>query len=358
MIKQLGGITMFKQEEIRMIRNQSRQTEEAGTVSPELLDFMYEEKLFKLFVPEELGGRMLPLPEALRFFQQASRIDGNFGWLITIGSGGGMFVPNIQTQWAQPLFSPKEAVLAGSGHPNGVAAKVDGGYRVKGEWKYCSGAPYAAFFTANALVEGDQSVRSFVFMPEQVEIIRDWQAFGLKGTGSHSIKVQEAFVPEDRAFSLLEQQNEWRGPVHSFPFVPFSIASFASVCLGIGEHFFEEAKSLAEKYRDNGSVEERDRYPFVQAQITQQEQKVAEAIEGFHQKGDSLWAVHAGGKEMAEADLQDYMDTSKRAAGTVIQTADALIRLFGMEAIMESSTINRIWRDLHTAGQHAFLKLS
>ncbi|HSP20795.1 MAG TPA: acyl-CoA dehydrogenase [Planococcus sp. (in: firmicutes)] len=349
---------MFKQEEIRMIRNQSRQTEEAGIVSPKLLDFIYEEKLFKLFVPEELGGRMLPLPEALRVFQQASRIDGNFGWLVTIGSGGGMFVPNIQTQWAQPLFSPKEAVLAGSGHPNGVAAKVQGGYRIKGEWKYCSGAPYAAFFTANAVVEGDQSVRSFVFMPEQVEIIRDWQAFGLKGTGSHSIKVQEAFVPEDKTFSLFEQQNDWSGLVHSFPFLPFSIASFASVCLGIGEHFFEEAESLAEKYRNNRSVEELDRYPFVRAQVKQQEQKVAEVTESFYRKGDSLWSSHAAGKEMAEADLQDYMETSKQAAGTVIQAADSLIRLFGMEAIMETTAINRIWRDLHTAGQHAFLKPS
>lgn len=358
MITQLGEITMFKQEEIRMIRNQSRQTEEAGTVSSELLDFMYEKKLFKLFVPEELGGRMLPLPEALRVFQQASRIDGNFGWLVTIGSGGGMFVPNIQTQWAKALFSPKEAVLAGSGHPNGVAEKVDGGYRVTGEWKYCSGASYAAFFTANAVVESDQSVHSFVFMPQQVEIIRDWQAFGLKGTGSHSIRVQEAFVPEDRTFRLLDQQNDWSGAVHSFPFLPFSIASFAAVCLGIGEHFFEEVESLMDKYRDNGFDEESDRYHFIRAQVKQQERKVAEAMEGFHQKGDSLWSIHADGNDLAEAELQEYMETSKRAAGTVIQATDLLIRLFGMEAVMENSAINRIWRDLHTAGQHAFLKPS
>lgn len=341
-----------------MIRSQSQQTEEAGTVSQELLEFMYEEKLFKLFVPKELGGRMLPLPEALRVFQQASRIDGNFGWLVTIGSGGGMFVPHIQSQWAQPLFSPKEAVLAGSGHPNGIAKKVEGGYRVTGEWKYCSGAPYAAFFTANAAMETDQRVRSFVFMPEQVAIIPDWQAFGLKGTGSHSITVQDAFVPEDRTFSLLEQPNDLRGAVHSFPFLPFSVASFAAVCLGIGEHFFEEAELLADKYREDGSGEESDRYHFVRSQVEQQERKVAEAIADFQQKGNSLWDSHVAGNGMAEANLQEYMDTSKRAASTVIQAADSLIRLFGMEGVMEKAAINRIWRDLHSAGQHTFLKPS
>ncbi|MBT2583229.1 acyl-CoA dehydrogenase family protein [Planococcus sp. ISL-109] len=349
---------MFKHEEIQLIRNQSRQIEEARTVSPELLDFMYEEKLFKLFVPEKLGGRMLSLPEALRVFQQASRIDGNFGWLVTIGSGGGMFVPVIQKHWAQQLFSPKEAVLAGSGYPSGTAKKVYGGYQVTGEWKYCSGAPYATFFTGNAIVEDVQNVRSFVFMLEQVEVIHDWYAFGLKGTGSHTIKTQETFVPEDRTFSLFEQQNDFGGPVHSFPFMPFSVASFAAVCLGISDHFFEEAKSLAEDNRNNWSAGESDRYHFVLVQVEEQEQKVAEALEDFHQKGDSVWSDHVAGKEIAEADLQEYMETSKRAASMVIQAADSLIRLFGMEAVMETSTINRVWRDLHTAGQHAFLKPS
>lgn len=358
MTKHLKEIAVFRDKDVQMIRKQSRQTEEAGTVSPEILDFMYEEKLFKLFVPEELGGRMLSLPEALRVFQQASHIDGAFGWLVTIGSGGGMFVPALQERSAQELFSPKEAVLAGSGHPTGRAVKAGGGYEVTGEWRYCSGAPFASFFTANAVLADANEIRSFVFMPEQVEVIHDWRAFGLKGTGSHTIKAHKAFVPEDRTFSLLERQNSYCGPVHSFPFLPFSAASFAAVCLGISDHFFEEAKLLAEDNRTYWSAGESDRYRFVLAQLEQQEQKVAEIIEDFHQKGDSVWSDHATGNEIAEADLQEYTETSKRVASTVIQAADSLIRLFGMEAVMETSAINRVWRDLHTVGQHTFLKPS
>ncbi|RNF41242.1 acyl-CoA dehydrogenase family protein [Planococcus salinus] len=348
---------MFKQDQIQIIRDQSMRTEKEGTVSRELLEIMHEEKLFKLFVPKEWGGRMLSLPEALGVFQQASRIDGSFGWLVTIGSGGGMFAPYIQKQWAQRLFQPPEAVLAGSGYPSGIAEKVEGGYQVTGEWKYCSGAPYATFFTANAFVGNDQSVRSFAFLPEQVEVICDWNAFGLKGTGSHTIKIEKAFVPEDRTFHLAEPQNDCGGPVHTFPFIPFSVASFAAVCIGIGEHFFEEAQSLMEANKENWSVGESDRYQSVLKLIKQQERRMAEAVEDFHQKGDGLWRDHTAGKEVTEFVLEEYITAGKTAASTAVDAADSLIRHLGMSAVMETSAINRIWRDLHTASQHAFLTM-
>ena len=121
--------------------------ENTGELSSEILDIIYNNGLFKLFVPKELGGKMLSLPEGLKVFEEASRINGSFGWLVTIGTGGGFFVPYYPINgMRQQLFSDKKAVIAGSGTASGIAKKVDGGYRVTGKWKYCSGSVHVNDF--------------------------------------------------------------------------------------------------------------------------------------------------------------------------------------------------------------------
>src|SRR5699024_2322546 len=78
-----------------MIRNEHHNFEKTKQISNNILKLIYDQKLFKLFVSKDLGGEMLELPDAVKIFQEASRIDGNFGWIVTIGSWGGMFAPNM-----------------------------------------------------------------------------------------------------------------------------------------------------------------------------------------------------------------------------------------------------------------------
>ncbi|MCW1927324.1 acyl-CoA dehydrogenase family protein [Bhargavaea beijingensis] len=345
-------MTEVKQERIDVarIRAHSEEMDRTRAVPQNLLDYLIEEKLFKLFVPEQLGGRMLGLPEALSVFRHVSHSDGNAGWLTTIGSGGGMFVPNMTEDTAHELFSPASAVIAGSGFPAGTAVPAEGGYRVSGEWKYCSGAPYASMFTANCTIEGTDTIRSMTLMPDQVEVLGDWNAFGLRATGSHSIRVTDAFVPENRTFSIFEPQNTLAGPVHSFPFVPFSVASFTSVCLGIADHFYEEARSLGEKKWPGA-----DRQAFVLGELEQHEREHGKQAGSFETAVRNAWTRHLAGEEMTAEEEQHLIRTAKTAAGTARSGVQSAIRHFGMDAVMEQSPLNRIWRDLSTAAQHTFL---
>ncbi|WP_213422660.1 acyl-CoA dehydrogenase family protein [Bhargavaea massiliensis] len=345
-------MTKVKQENIDVarIRVHSEEMDRTREVPQSLLDYLIEEKLFKLFVPEQLGGRMLGLPEALSVFRQVSHADGNAGWLTTIGSGGGMFVPNMTEETGQELFSPASAVIAGSGFPAGTAVPVEGGYRVSGKWKYCSGAPYASMFTANCIIEGTETIRSMTLMPNQVEVLGDWNAFGLRATGSHSIRVTDAFVPETRTFSIFEQQNAFAGPVHSFPFVAFSVASFTAVCLGIADHFYEEARSLAEEKWPGA-----DRQAFVLDELEGHESEHGKQAARFESAVRDAWTRHLAGEAMTAEEEQRLIRTAKTASDTARSGVHHAIRHFGMDAVMEQSPLNRILRDLSTAAQHTFL---
>src|SRR5687768_10676146 len=120
------ALPLFNQEIISQLRKAALEQEKTATISAATLEFIYQHKLFKLFVPEAFGGRMAGLPEAVRIFEQASFIDGSLGWAVTIGAGGGFFSAYLPPEAAAKLFTPENAVVAGSGHPTGSAIKTEG----------------------------------------------------------------------------------------------------------------------------------------------------------------------------------------------------------------------------------------
>lgn len=347
----------FSIDQIQMIRNECNQLEETRKISHRLLNFIYDQKLFKLFVPEEFGGRMLEFPSAIKAFQEASAIDGNFGWLITIGSGGGMFVPNMIEEAAKRFFTPREAVIAGSGFPGGKAQAVENGYRINGKWFYCSGSQYATVFTVTCVVEREDKasneILAFALQPEQVHVLGDWDAFGLKGTSSHSIEVVDQFIPEEQVFSVMEYKNDYFDDVHRLPFVLFSEASFAAVSLGIGQHFLEEVEATLERNKLNWK--NGPRYDLLNKKLNEEKSRLNKAVQLFHEKVNSVWEKHIQGFEVTEELQQEFSTIAKRCVTTTLFSANNLYRYLGMQIVMEKNQLNQIWRDLHTVSQHMYV---
>jgi len=345
---------------IASIREQSLQLEKDRKQSSIALEQIIKNGWFKLFVPKELGGHMAPLPEALRIFEYASWIDGSFGWAVTIGAGGGFFVPFMQPDTAKQLFSDPHAVVAGSGAPAGKALETEGGYIINGSWKYCSGSSYATVFTANCVIQSEASpepepdqplIRAFAFLPEQVEIVPDWEAFGLKGTDSHSIKVSNQFIPADRMFNLLDMQAYKEEPLYRYPFLPFAQASFAAVALGISRHFLEQAAEMTSGGKDALSTA---RYEAVMSRYAAANDRLNSNAHSFYEGVQASWeAVKQGGlTQEAESGVSKLCQRTARIA---LACASELFPYLGLAACMEHTPINQVWRDLQTACHHSLL---
>ncbi|WP_040007109.1 acyl-CoA dehydrogenase family protein [Fibrisoma limi] len=351
----------FNPELVTLVRNQSLNAERTGTPSAEVQQAMTKLGLFKLFVPEQLGGLLMPLPDAIRLFEEAAYIDGSFGWLTSIGAGGGYFSAFYESAIANQLFSPTEAVVAGSGHPTGTARRVENGYLVTGRWTYCSGSVYATLFTASCRIADEtgqqpNSIRAFTFRPEQVTILPDWNAFGLKATNSHTIIVADAFVPDKLVFDLSRPPIAGFGPIFSYPFLPFAEASFAAVCIGIGRHFLDEASQLAKQAKTSWAATKPERYQYVQAQIDQQKSTLEACTSAFYEALDASWALTAAGQTVSEDLSQKVGALSRGVTMAAVSGAQQLFPHLGMAVVDESTAINRAWRDLHTASQHTLLK--
>lgn len=61
------------------IKERGLEFEQLERLPQDVLEFMYEQKLFKLFTANELGGKNLDLVEGIKVFQQLAALDGNVG---------------------------------------------------------------------------------------------------------------------------------------------------------------------------------------------------------------------------------------------------------------------------------------
>jgi 3-hydroxy-9,10-secoandrosta-1,3,5(10)-triene-9,17-dione monooxygenase len=100
-----------------------------------------------------------------------------------------------------------EAVAAGSLVPRALARRSQGGWRLSGRYAFASGCTHAQWAIIGARCEdaaGDEHPRYLAVPMSEIEIVDDWHAFGMRGTGSRGLVLRDVFVPEHRSVALRE----------------------------------------------------------------------------------------------------------------------------------------------------------
>ena len=349
------------------IRALAAASEGLGQLHPELLELVYEERWFLLFVPETNGGTGLSLPQAVRLEEALSWADGSLGWVITLCAGAGWFSGFLPKEVRAAIFSDRKACLAGSGAPTGKAVYINGEYVVNGSWKYASGALHATAFTANCFVEqngevlrredGSPLVRSFVFKKEEVEIKRSWDAMGMVATGSHSFDVLQQKIPEARCFIIEPEYAVLDHPVYQYPFLPFAEVTLAVNMSGMAVHFMDLCAVLfAEKIQSGHMAQAHAE--IMSLALRNAQSGLMERRRVFYDALEVSWSICGGGEAIPMAVLEGVQKTSHELADYARQAVDELYPFCGLSAAYHSSEINRVWRDIHTAGQHSlFLRM-
>lgn len=351
---------LFDAAVVQQIRTASIEMDRTGLIPEDVLELIYQRSLFKCFVPDLQHGGMNSLPEALRIFEDAARIDGNFGWIITIGSRGGYFAGYVEPEKLAEFYASRIAVVAGSGFPSGTAKRVSGGYELSGSWKYCSGSTHATIFALNgeASVEGKPAmtqIRTFMLRPDQVTIVKDWDAFGLRATASHSVHVQNQFVEDSMSFVAFDENQKLHQDLYSYPLKTLSEASFAAMAIGIARHFIDEAIALSARNREAWETSHVSRFEFVTQRIDRSKETLEESVADFYRLVDSNWKKHVEHQEISSQEWHLIGVTCRRVSRVALDCAHAIFPFLGTSAVLEHSLINCIYRDLHTVCQNALL---
>ncbi len=329
-----------------------------------LMDRLMAAGLFSIYTPRAFGGLELPLPEALRVVEEVSRLDGSTGWTIALGIANDLFTCVLPEESAARVLRNGSALIAGAPGFNVRAEPVDGGYRLTGQWSFCSGAPTATWMNVVApIFDGDaprmgpagpEMIAAFL-PPSDVEIIDTWHVTGLRGTGSHDLRVQGVFVPGEMTGPVAIPA----GPralreslVARIPFMTvFAIVQSPPVCLGLARHAIDEFRTLAlTKQGPFG--------PKLSEQVQAQEGLArAEALLRagrcyWYGAVEAVWARVTRGDEVSLDERANVRLASLTAVEQSVAAVATVYRLAGSSAIFQSSPLERCWRDVHTAAQH------
>lgn len=335
-----------------VLRRLAAQAERLGHLTEEQLALVYANRWFKLFVPHRLGGLELSVPEGVRLEEELARIDGSLGWTVTLCAGANLFVGFMDSSVSSTMFATPSVCLGGSGQASGTAMVDNGGYRITGRWRYATGAPHLTHFTANCVIEqdgqpvpgedGQPLVKSFFVPREHVQVIDDWNAFGLKATASHSFKVTDVWVPETNAFVIGSQHAKLPQTIYRYPFQQFAEATLAVNTLGIARHFIECLEAHAGERLVNLTI---DANAYINT-----------ARDSFYQVLDASWQELMQRGDISPEARSAVSAQSRHLAEVARQQVVLLYPYAGMAAADPSTAMNRCWRDLFTASQHSIFR--
>jgi hypothetical protein len=338
--------------------------EQLGRLTPEMLDLIYAEKWFKLFVPREFGGLELTLPEALKVEEKIARLDASMGWTVTLCAGAGWFVGFLDEKLSAEIFSNPKVCLAGSGFVGGKANRVGEGFVISGSWTYASGALHATHFTANCEVlengnplldaQGKPVVKAFILKKEEVEILDGWSYMGMIATGSHAFKTENLLVPSIRLFEILPEKVKRPEAIYRYPFLQFAEATLAVNILGITHHLQSLISATFWKRHEFRKYDQKHLDYFIKLEKSCQS-KLESAREKFYESVDHSWEEMESQGKISLKTLKSVSKSSRKLTQVCREINSKMHPFAGLEAAKTHTALNRVWRDFNTVSQHALL---
>lgn len=359
------GHPLLSELDARLIGEYASASDRAGTLAPALQALVHERGWLRMLAPRASGGGELPLPDVVRLEEAIAAADGALGWFVTLCAGAAWFAGFLAPPFAREVIGTPNACLGGSGAPTGYADVEDGGYRLSGQWQFATGAPLATHFTLNAVIReggqplvdstGARRVRAFVVPAGQVRVLDTWRSIGLRATASHGFCIDNAWVGAGHAFDIDATRATAPGPLYRFPFGSLAYTTIGANLSGMALHFLQAATSLLERRRHPATGQALIEHPQVRQALLTGRAELDGARGHFYRLLERMWDMVGRDLPLAAADTHALQLASLALVGAARRTVDELYPYCGLDAAHEASEIGRVWRDLHTATQHAML---
>ena len=336
-------------------------------VPKEAIDAIREAGLFRIWIPEKLGGWDVDPVTACRIFEDIARIDSAASWSVQMSNGVTALGRFFGDQAVAEIYAGGSKILADAFAPPGAAVPVEGGYRFTGQFPFGSGCRYADWFMALGLVmddgqprmdEGNPVIRIMAFPMAEAEVVDNWDTLGMRGTGSDDVKVEDLFVPEYLTAALAPIEgaaNAAWSPAMNNMSVWHIIASIATTPLGVAATALEEFVAVAKAKTAAYQTETVDRHSLSHYRLGEARATLNAARAGLYDAMAKAWEDAQAGTFITverKCDLQLAGSFAARAARDAVELIAASA---GANAFRHSSSLTRHLRDLRTTTQHAYI---
>lgn len=308
--------------------------------------------------PDIHGADADPMTQ-IGVIEAVSRIDGSAGWNLMIGiETFGLIGPGFKDRCPELIEDPM-TIMASSTAVVGRAQRDGDGWRVSGQWPFVSGIHNAQIFGATVrLYEDagdtplDEGNRYAVVPHGEYEIVDTWHVGGLRGSGSHDVRLTDVFVPNSRIIAPIGG-NAATTPQLRLPLGNRLAYNKAAVALGIARAGIDAFVDLATSKQPRFTSRPlRDR-PFAQRAIAHAEARLIGCRAGLLECAAASWRTVVAGDDVAARDRALFQIVACDATRAAVDVVETLCEAAGTSANRIGEPLERIARDVRVVRQHA-----
>ncbi len=347
------------------VEAEAKASEEAGTLTPKVVETFRDSELLRAFLPRELGGDELPPVALLAIVEEVARQDGSSGWCFGMnGIITGICASRMSEAGLERVYGdedPTRILMAGGFPPMGRSVREGDGWRVSGDMRFGSGIKHADFVVCTTMeFVDDQPVmdgpmprmRTFVVPREEVRITDNWQVSGLEGTGSCDYHLDDQLLSDDVSF-ISSGPDALRGSsLYGLPILSVANAPHAGFALGVGRRALDEiAEHAGWRQRLASRSKLAERGAFQQA-FARARTRLEAARNLSYTRFRKLAAARETPAGVTAEERANLSAATTFAYETALEATRDAFRSAGAAAIFRDNRLQRCLRDIETGAQH------
>jgi alkylation response protein AidB-like acyl-CoA dehydrogenase len=347
---------------IPLLRAEALAIEEGRRLTPPVHQAYLRAGFYRMTMP----GEERSLPEIMRVLETLATGDTSAAWSTWTPLGFPAASAFIEPAGVHELFSPPDACIVNSQAAMGRAVSVEGGYRVSGRWPFMSGIRQATDVSGTCLVydgdtprrgpDGEPSIVVPVWPVGDCTVIENWDTTGLRGTGSHDVRVEDLFVPAHRVADFTRPPRLEIGPLFQVHIDNAANVTCASIALGTARNALDAFRDLApnKKLLEGGVLADS---PQAQLVFALAETRLAQVRGHLYETAELMWESLLNDTYDHEAWFPRTAMASASAVDAAIEVTISLYRIAATSAI-RTGVFDRAVRDLLTLGAHKTVQQS
>lgn len=327
---------------------------------------LHEAGLFRFAQPARVGGAELDVGIFVDVCAEIARVCPSTAWNVgNLASHHwmlGYFPPETQDElWDRSL----DVLIATSlAFPAGRGRKVDGGYEVSGRWPLSSGVDNSDWnllgFMLREREDGPPVDQRFALVHRsQYEIIDNWHAVGLCGTGSKDVATQAIFVPDRHSVSAWTMNGKPHAgssvnpsPLFRLPLLALGPYVLSGVMLGCAQGAYETVVGAARKRNATTTGLPVNANPTVQIKVAEASARIDNAEVIMRRACEHAMAVARAGREPVHEDKVRYRRDAFFATRLCLEAVDILMGIAGSSGLYTTGSMQRLFRDAHACNAH------
>lgn len=339
-------------------------------ISDEVAVRLREAGFFRICQSSENGGYGMRPSVLWRVAREIARGDSATAWILSL-AGLHPWMAGMFPVAAQDDVFPNgrdAVVIALTGNVGrGVDAVFDGEhYVLNGKWTYASGidiADWAAVLVDVPAGENGRELRLLLVPKASFRIDHDsWNVFGMQGTGSKDVYLDNERVPAYRTLRWADVQRTEvpgaarnRGPMYRIPHTSLFVMSVAAPIVAVASGLLDLYVATVRKRIPAGLNAPQTEDRFSLAELGKAASRIDMAFNQLMHDVDEMWDL-----AIAEADFTVEQRTRYRTNGaticdTALAAANDLVRNLG-GSLLPLGPIERYFRDLHSMASHFLMQ--